>query len=354
MVGAMRIPLVLVILGGLAHADPLQITSANLEHNGAINVAAGDKQFLVLWEEQEAAHLGTRHLAAAIVDETGKLVVGPTRYLDGGGMPNDVHAVWTGTAFTVAICNEHWGDDHRIVWGTLDAKLAWTQQGEWKRKADDGYQLYCSNAAPSGGGGMVLAVTATQEIEDGGGGLTQTCGSWHMLIVGTKLTDGRRVDVCGVTAIDKDYLIGSDPKHRLVAATAKKQIVVLRKDDVVAKIASPELVALEAGGFVVYRPGGKPVASKPVAMAKGPIGAAQVDRVFAIGDQLGLEAHTPTGLELAIYKRDGSLARADIVSKANMVQHRCTAGAGAILCAWQSQDKKTLTGDIFVQRLALP
>lgn len=125
------------------------ISTAHGLHD-SIAIAAGDKGALVTWDEQ-ATIGGQRSVAAAVVNEYGYSSI--PRLIDGGGEPDQISAVWTGEAWTVAICNDAWGPDNRermLVWGEVSTDGTFTRQGEEHFGPTSG-ALHCSNLQVAGG-----------------------------------------------------------------------------------------------------------------------------------------------------------------------------------------------------------
>lgn len=359
--------LVLACASTTVAADPtvVAITSTHQSHGAYPIVVAGPSGWLVVWEEQPPAGADrTRHVAAAMVDTTGKVVAGPKRLLDGGNMPNDLVGLWNGKAFTLAVCNGAWGADDggksaKLIWGEVAADLAFTRTGE---QPFDAYSdsFSCWGAALAGGD-VTIGATVREDSYGGEDGEERTgheCTT-RRVTLGATAKLGKPVTLCSVSAMDDQWIVGEDLKDRVALADAKGKLHRPKGLDY-------RFVAAAGGGFVglTFAKGAdtaielRPPYKKPsrtIALARGPIGTVQVGQVIALpAGGLGLVGATPTGIGVGLYRADGTLAWSGTFGGARAKYETCTPNAGAVLCVWADDDDRTYAGEIKSARIAIP
>jgi hypothetical protein len=344
----------------IAAADPqtIAITSSKLSHSSVPTLAAGPPGFAVVWEEKAPSGPDHRHIAAAIVDASGKLAVKPTRLLDGGDLPNDLVAAWNGKAFTIVVCNGAWDGKHKAVWGELAADGTFTRLGEQTFAASEtGF----SCGAPVVKSDRVTFVAADQldGYNDADERTSRDCKAWRVTLDGAKATVGKPAKLCRVIAADTQWILGFDPTDRAVFVDEHHRATGPKKLDAHGAIAI-------AGKFVVgtndddallavawLEPPFKKVARKTV-LQGSPIGAVQEPSLVALrSGRLAALARTPTGLEGGIFDATGALLWKGTVTTTPLQYSACSSDDAGLFCVWTDDDRK-FQGEVRAVRIANP
>ncbi len=344
----LRSALILCVLAATAAAQPatINITATKLSHMAVPTVAAGGPGFVVVWEEKAPTGQDKRHIAAAIVSDAGKVVLAPKRLLDGGGMPNELTAVWNGTSFTVVVCNSSWDEKSKLVWGELALDGTFKRSGEVTLKTGD--QFICKIASASATGVDVIATSAEEGFNDDDEMTSRECKSWRITLAAGKAAVGKPAKLCTVEGADASWYFGTDAKDRATFVDLKRKAVAPKK------LNPPKAIAASGGKFALLSSapkGGMAIAwieppfktvPTPVVVEAGPLGAAQVSEISMTKDGGFVSAgRTPKGLEVVAYKPDGKLGWSGIVASKPQY-HACAASTAgtSVLCIWTDDDSK--------------
>lgn len=351
---------VAALASSVAAADPrtLAITSSKLSHSAEPTVAAGPPGFAVVWEEKAPAGRDQRHIAAAIVDASGKLAVKPTRLLDGGALPNDVVAVWNGKAFTIVVCNGAWDGKPKAVWGELAVDGTFTRLGEHAFVAsEDGFA--CTAPVVAGGRVTFVATSRLDGYNDNDERTSRECNAWRVTLDGANATVGKPAKLCRALAADDKWILGYDQKDRPAFADGKQRLTVPRQLDAHGALAiggkfvvgtndDKELLAL-----AWLEPPFKKVARKQV-LAKSPIGAVQEPTLVMLRDgKLAALARTPTGLAGGIFDATGALRWQGTLTTGRLQYSACSGNDAVLFCVWTDDDDK-FQGEVRAVWLAAP
>jgi hypothetical protein len=213
----------------VAAAPAPVVLSSNMNYRGYMAVAGGPPGALVAWEQIALSGPDDRprEIRAALIGDTGKLVVAPVKLFDGGLGGNEMHAIWNGKTFTLAICNDAWDDaadreaHRKLVWGEVAANGTFIKRGE--QNVPGRGSFFCSALHMEGDKIIIVATDKREQYGAHDNLLSRTCTSTRYDITGTRAIAGKPMQLCEVYAADAGWTIGRDAKDkdRIVTGTGK-------------------------------------------------------------------------------------------------------------------------------------
>jgi hypothetical protein len=335
----------------IAAADPppppppaIAITASKQTHSSYPTVTRGGPGFAALWEEKKSTGQDARHIAAAILDASAKVVVGPTRLFDGGALPNDVNAVWNGKTFTVVVCNGAWPDKPKVAWGELGTEGKFIMLGEqaFAEARTDGFG--CDAPILVGTSVTFAIIDRADAYNDDDERTSHTCRTRRATIDGGKLALGKPTKLCDVTAASDAAMFGRDDKDRPAVVDSKGKLNSLKELDAHGAVFVRGKLAVgtgnDAGGLAIawvdppYR---RVARTQP--LDRSPIGSVQEPKLLALSDgNIAAYTRTPKGLELAIFDDKGKPAWQGVIAGSRVQYSACTADDTAVVCVWTDDD----------------